>query len=95
MFICAHMLLYASIHLYVYMGVFSLTFVSHPISQEHCGPLCDFLCKYYNVFPGKLPKRVPPDRKMGDMHSMPLEPGMEPVRKGLYCHNPLEQLLVK
>ena len=26
------------------------------VTKEHCGPLCDLLCKYRDVFPGQLPK---------------------------------------
>ena len=36
---------------------------------------------HYNcdVFPGQLLKRVPPNRKLGDEHSIPLEPGAKLV----------------
>ena len=48
------------------------------INQENHGPLCNLLYKYHDIFPGQLPKRVL-KRKLGDIHSILLEPGTELV----------------
>ena len=56
------------------------------VTQEYHGPLYDLLCKYYNILPGQLPKRVPLDRNVGCMYSLPMESGMELVQKGLHCY---------
>ena len=51
------------------------------VTQEHHGLLHALQCKYHNVFSGYLPKKVPPNRKLGDVHSILLEPSTEAVKK--------------
>ena len=58
------------------------------VMQKHHNPLCDLLCKYRNIFPRQLKERVPPNKKLGDVHSIPLELGMELVQKGLNHYSP-------
>ena len=42
------------------------------------------VCKYWDVFPGTLSTRAPPNWKVGDVHEIPLVEGPEPVRKSIY-----------
>ena len=46
------------------------------------------LCKYCDIFPGALPTQAPPDRKLGDVHEIPLIEGAEPIWKSMYWHSP-------
>ena len=51
--------------------------------------------KYKEVFPSELPKSVPPDRGVHDVHRIPLQPGSTPPVKKMYRTSPAEQLLIK
>ena len=46
------------------------------------------LCKYRDIFPGALPTRAPPNRKLGDVHEIPLVKGAKPIRKSKHRHTP-------
>ena len=64
--------------------------VPHMLSvpQELKTTMTDVLREYHDVFPAELPKLVPPDRKLGDVHDIPVEPGTKPVKKRMYKHSP-------
>ena len=49
------------------------------LTQENYGLPCDLLHKYCSIFPVQLPKRIPPNKKLGDVHLIMLEPGIELV----------------
>lgn len=58
--------------------------------------MLDHLLKEFKgVFPAELPKYVPPDRGLGDVHEIPVKPGTEPIARKMYRHSPKEQLLIK
>ena len=46
--------------------------------------LQSILKDYHDVFPAELPKQLPPDRGLGDVHSIPLIPGAVPPSKRMY-----------
>ena len=51
--------------------------------------------KFKGVFTADLPKYVPLDRGLGDVHVIPIKPGTEPIARKMYRHHPKEQLLIK
>ena len=51
--------------------------------------------EFKDVFPAELPKYIPPDRGLGDVHEIPVKSGTEPIARKMYHHNPKEQLLIK
>ena len=53
------------------------------------------LKEFKGVFPSELPKYVPPDRGLGDVHEIPVKSGTELIAKKMYRHSPKEQLLIK
>ena len=65
------------------------------LPQEQRGELDHLLKEFKGVFPAELPKYVPPDRGLGDVHEIPVKPGPEPIARKMYCHSPKEQLLIK
>ena len=48
------------------------------------------LCQYCNIFPGILPTQALFNQKLGDVHKIPLEEGVEPIQKSIYRHSPQE-----
>ena len=54
------------------------------IDEQYRTTLHMVLCKYHNVFPGALPTRAPPNRKLGDVHEILLIEGAEPIWKSMY-----------
>ena len=46
--------------------------------------LQSILKDYRDVFPAELPKQLPPDQGLGDVHSIPLIPGAVPPSKYMY-----------
>ena len=65
------------------------------LPKEQRGVLDHLLKEFKGVFPAELPKYVPPDRGLGDVHEIPVKPGTEPIARKIYCHSPKEQLLIK
>ena len=65
------------------------------LPEEQRGVLEHILKEFKSVFPAELPKHVPPDRGLGDMHEICIKPGTEPIARKMYCHSPKEQLLIK
>ena len=63
------------------------------ISEEQRGVLKHILKEFKSVFPAELPKKVTPDRGLGDMHEIPVRPGTEPIARKLYRYSSWEQLL--
>ena len=63
------------------------------LPEEQRGVLEHILKEFKSVFPAELPRHVPPDRGLGDMHEIPVRPGTEPIARKLYCFSPWEQLL--
>ena len=53
------------------------------------------LKEFKGLFPAELPNYVSPDRGLGDLHAIPVNPGTEPISRKMYCHSPKEQLLIK
>ena len=51
--------------------------------------------EFRDVFPTELPKRVPPNRGLGDEMEIKLLPGTEPIRQKMYRQSPAEQLAIK
>ena len=43
---------------------------------------------YKDIFPAELPSAIPPDRKLGDEHAIPLVLDAKPVHKPMYRHSP-------
>ena len=59
-------------------------------SAAHRPALRHLLTEYRDVFPSELPTRYPPDRGLGDAHTIPLIDGAEPAKKAMYRHSPQE-----
>ena len=51
--------------------------------------------KFKSVLPAKLPKHVPLDRVLEDVHKISIKPGIEPIAMKVYRHSTKEQLLIK
>ena len=64
------------------------------LPKEQRGVLDHLLKEFKGVFPAELPKYVPPDRGLGDVHEIPVKPGTEPIARKMYRHSPKEQLLI-
>ena len=47
--------------------------------KQHRGELKSLLMEYKEAFPTELPKRVPPNRGLGDKMEIKLVPGIEPI----------------
>ena len=65
------------------------------LPKEQRGVLDHLLKEFKGVFPAELPKYVPPDRGLGDVHEIPVKPGTEPIARKMYRQSPKEQLLIK
>ena len=52
--------------------------------------LRSILKDYRDVFPAELPKQLPLDQGLGDVHSIPLILGAVPPSKRIYCLSPAE-----
>ena len=65
------------------------------LPEEQRGVPEHILKEFKSVFLAELPKHVPPDRGLGDVHEVLIKPGTEPITNKLYRHNPKEQLLIK
>ena len=65
------------------------------LPKEQRGVLDHLLKEFKGVFPAKLPKYVPPDRGLGDVHEILVKPGKEPIGRKMYHYSPKEQLLIK
>ena len=65
------------------------------LPKEQRGVLDHLLKEFKGVFPPELPKNVPPDRGLGDVHEIPVKPDTEPIARKMYRHSPKEQLLIK
>ena len=65
------------------------------LPKEQRGVLDHLLKEFKGVFPAELPKYVPPDRRLGDLHEIPVKPGTEPIAMKMYHHSPKEQLLIR
>ena len=65
------------------------------LPEEQRVVLEHILKEFNSVFPAELPKHVPLDRGLGDVHEVPIKPGTEPIVWKMYHHNPKEQLLIK
>ena len=48
--------------------------------EQYRGELKTLLKEYREVFPTELPKRVPPNRGLGDEMEIRLVPGTEPIQ---------------
>jgi hypothetical protein len=51
--------------------------------------------EFSDVFPAELPMEVPPDRGLGDVHKISVEPGSKIPAKAPYRQSPAEQILIK
>ena len=51
--------------------------------------------EFKDVFPTELPLKTPPNRGIGDVHHINVEPGSVPPAKAAYRQSPAEQLLIK
>ena len=71
--------------------------VSHLLGlpKEQRGALDHLLKEFKGVFPAELPKYVPPDRGLGDVHEIPVKRVTEPIARKMDRHSPKEQLLIK
>ena len=65
------------------------------LPKEHRGVMEHLLKEGKGVFLAEFPKHIPPDRRLGDVHEIPINPGTEPVARKMYRHSPKEQLLIK
>ena len=65
------------------------------LPKEQRGVLDHLLKAFKGVFTAELPKYVPPDRGLGDVHEIPVKPGTEPIARKMYRHSSKEQLLIK
>ena len=65
------------------------------LPKEQRGVLDHLLKEFKGVFPAELPKYVPPDRGLGDVHEIPVNPGTEPIARKFYSYSPKQQLLIK
>ena len=52
--------------------------------------LRQLLKQYADVFPSQLPKDMPRDRGLGEVHEIHTEPGITPIRRQQYRHSPAE-----
>ena len=64
------------------------------LPEEQRGVLEHILKEFKSLFP-ELPKHIPPDRGLGDVHEIPIKPGTESIARNMYCNNPTAQLLIK
>ena len=65
------------------------------LPKEQRGVLEHILNEFKSVFPAELPKHVPIDRELGDVHEIPIKSGTEPIARKMYRHSPKKQLLIK
>ena len=65
------------------------------LPEEQRGVTEHILKEFKSVFPAELPKHVPPDKGLGDVHEIPIKPGTEPIARMMYRYSPKEQLLIK
>ena len=65
------------------------------LPKKQRGVLDHLLKELKGVFAAELPKYVPPDRGLGDVHEIAVKPGTEPIARKMYRHSPKEQLLIK
>ena len=54
------------------------------LPKEQRGVLDHLLKEFKNVLPAQLPKYVPPDRGLGNVHAIPIKPGTEPIGRKMY-----------
>ena len=52
--------------------------------------LWQLLKQYADVFPSQLPKDMPRNRGLGEVHEIHTEPGIMPIRCQQYWHSPAE-----
>ena len=48
------------------------------------------LKEFCSVFASELPKQLPPNRGLGDVHEIPTAPDTVPIRQRMYRHSPQE-----
>ena len=65
------------------------------IPEERRGVLEQILKEFNSVFIAELPKHIPPDRGLEDVHEIPIRPGTEPIARKIHRHSLKEQLLIK
>ena len=54
------------------------------VDEKNRASLHTILAKDWDVFPGTLPIRAPPNWKLGDVYKIPLEEVAKPVQKSMY-----------
>ena len=64
-------------------------------SEEIRPRLRQFFQDFTDVLPAELPKELPPDRGLKDVHTIELYPDSRPPNKPAYKQSPAEQLLIK
>ena len=65
-------------------------------SDENIRPrMRKFFQDFRDVLPADLPKKLPPDRGLKDVHTIDLYPDARPPNKPAYKQSPAEQLLIK
>ena len=64
-------------------------------SEDQKTFLQEFFTKIRNVCPADLPRELPPDRGLGDVHEIEILPGSKPTTKPPYKQSLAEQLLIK
>ena len=65
------------------------------LPEEQRGVLEHILKEFKSVFPAEFSKHILPDRGLGDVHEIPIKPGMEPIARKMSRQSPKEQLLIK
>ena len=57
------------------------------LPEEQRGVMEHILKELKSMFQAELPKHVPPDRRLGDVHEMSIKPDTEPIARKMYCHS--------
>ena len=52
--------------------------------------LWQLLKQYADIFPSQLPKDMPRDRRLGEVHEIHTKPGITPICHQQYRHSPAE-----
>ena len=64
--------------------------VSHLLAMDNTvqEELRQLLKQYADVFPSQLPKDMPCDRGLGEVHEIHTKPGITPICRQQYQHSP-------
>ena len=65
------------------------------LPKDQRGAFNHLLKEFKTVFLAELPKYVPADKGLGDVHEIPVKPGTDPIARKMHCHSSKEHLLIK